>query len=491
MSVLNALRRSTTRTPFILRHGVRRHASTNRPPPTDEPIFPQAAFEQQTSFFSDLVKRVLKLSAFGAGALLATGYALFEGTHMWVEHVELPPQHNQDTVRWEWNVDSSNWLPTDPALGYRARHSLRAAWMALHWGNGHPVSVISDSSSQHGGLNVVNSNLASAHQFLNTAISIAEQRVIDGKLKPETLSALYALHASVLERMNDPLHASQQYTRAWATHSASGPFATYVAARLGDVTSRLGQASDALAWWTRAISLMQNSKGDGQSPEKPAIPASAPSSPMQQRVLSSVLVSLSAFYATSGRLKEAQSHEEQSIRFLQSIYNPTPPTTPSQALHHLYLLHRLSMLSIHLAEVLHAQKQPLTASLQRLKIAAESSEQILHSLTSLSQDVTVPHLVPSDVGISKLYDDTKALRRPAASLFRDTRQTAAEAWNLMGVLSESSDPRVALSYYERGLLCAGLSPANALEETIEPEWKTLHGNYVRLQERMQKVDSRM
>jgi hypothetical protein len=86
------------------------------------------------------------------------------------------------------------------------------------------------------------------------------------------------------------------------------------------------------------------------------------------------------------------------------------------------------------------------------------------------------------------------MRKPAKSLLRDARRTAAEAWNLMGILKEGEKDGAehALECYERALGWAGVAADRSGgigepgEGTPEAEWKVLWNNYVRVREATRK-----
>ena len=92
------------------------------------------------------------------------------------------------------------------------------------------------------------------------------------------------------------------------------------------------------------------------------------------------------------------------------------------------------------------------------------------------------------------------MKKPASSLLRDSRRSAAEAWNLIGVLTEgsgSADAHAkALECYERALGWAGVGrdKAGAIgqpgEGTLESEWKVFWSNYVRAREVVKGTEQR-
>lgn len=508
-------------TPLVPRN-CRFKSTSNDPTPwrkdagVDQPsVLIEDHFTRSTLFTLDFFKRLAKFSFMGVFALGITGWTVFEGVHMWVENVELAADQDSEVYTWEWDHDA-RWSSgplggTDPALGFKGRHAVRSAWIAENWGTGSGASIIRSTafsgrgSKDAGGLNIIEARLEFAQNFMAVAISIAENRMSSGKLRPQTTGELLARHASILERMGtrDALfEARARYERVWAILPGKGTDAARIALKLGDLDYRLGDFEDALGWWTRTISLTQ---GTQQSdPSTPRVTQAVPSSPFAQRTLASTLVSLSAYYSTSGHLKQAQQLQESGLALLRSI--PSPPSisaaSPPQVLHSLYLLHRSSLLSIHLAEVLYALRAAPEQSIQWLARAAESSERVALALAGLpfthpdAPGSAIPHPPASEASLVPVFTKSNAMRRPAKSLLRDARRTAAEAWNLMGILKEnekvSGGPERALECYERALGWAGVAAdrtggiGEAGEGMPEAEWKALWNNYVRVREAARK-----
>ncbi|KAF8228173.1 hypothetical protein L208DRAFT_1379448 [Tricholoma matsutake] len=468
-------------------------------------VFVQETFAKQTLFVLDVGKRVLKFSSIGLLAFGATTAAVYEGVHMWVENVELASEADDEVRKWEWDQESEKWTGdsprggTDPGLGLKGRHVVRAAWMAYNWGVGFSTSVIGSEAVRGeglvgpGGIKVIDAGLQRTDDFLRTAISIAEKRATN--LYSQTITELIARHAAVLERLGQQFlpESQAQYERVWAGLVGKGSDAIRTALKLGDLCSRLGQTDDALAWWFRAIHIIRGEALDSVD-TLPAVLDSVPSSPSGQRLLSAALVSLSAFYAMSGQLHHAQSIEKAGLKMLGSIRPPESltSTSPPQSLHTLYLFQQSSLLSIHLAEVLHAQRKPAGLSIQWLTSAAESSEQVARALTghSLGDNDIPEHL---EKPLSSVFTYSRSMKKVAHGLLRDSRRTAAEAWNLMGILNEAQGQNVlALRCYERAVNWAGTSTDHphvkrAAEGTLDTDWVVFWGNYVRIKKLVAQV----
>ncbi|KAH9842769.1 uncharacterized protein C8Q71DRAFT_734366 [Rhodofomes roseus] len=431
---------------------------------------------------------------------------------MWVENAALAPEQDEEVRKWEWDLEAERSSGgaqggTDPGLGFKGRVAVRAAWMAQNWGPGTTTSVIGSKAysgrvrPESGTLSAVPAELEYAQDFLSIAIHAAMEN--PKKVRPETVTELTVWHANIMERMGTKegvFEARDEFERVWASLPGKGIDAARVASKLGDLNQRLDDPEDALAWWARSIQLVQDKARPEAAAAVPVVPDSAPSSPLAQRTLASTLVSLSVFYATSGQLEQARSLEQSSLDLLRSIKQPESFESASRprALHALYLLHRSSLLSVHLAEVEHVLRAKQEVPLQWLTRAAESSERVALALSGLpiihpdAPESKIPHPPSSDTPLVPDYAKSTSMSRPAKSLLRDSRRTAAEAWNLMGILIEGTRAagasEKALECYERALGWAGVAAdraggiGKASEGTLETEWKALWANYVRVRD---------
>ncbi|KAI0647015.1 hypothetical protein C8Q79DRAFT_1000069 [Trametes meyenii] len=472
-------------------------------------------------FTVDFFRRFLKYTAVGIIALSVTSWTAFEGAHLWVENVALAPETDEDAKRWEWDLEVDRWSGsekggTDPALGFSGRHAARSAWMVLNWGTGSTTSVVASKAftgrnGEGPTLAPIQAKLEYAQEFLRMAIEIGEQANAKGRLHPFTITALLARRADVISRMgtrNTLDEARSEYERVWSNIFGQGVQAARVALKLGDLNWRLQDTEDALSWWARSIELSSGKNAAVLPSAVPTVPQSIPPNPLGQRTLVSALVSLSAFYATTGQLRQAQALEESSLNLLRSI--PSPPSlesaTPAQALHSLFILHRSSIMSIHFAEVLYALRNKPSASIDWLTRAAESSERVALSLTGLpphhpdAPGSQIPHPPASETPLTDAYTKSRSMSGPAKNLLRDARRTAAEAWNLIGILTEggkSTDaPAKALECYERALGWAGVGRDKAGgighpgEGTLESDWKVFWANYVRARDVVKKQEQK-
>ncbi|TDL27471.1 hypothetical protein BD410DRAFT_812479 [Rickenella mellea] len=463
----------------------------------------------------DVFRRFAQYTIVGVLLVGFTTCTAFGATHMWVEKVELAVDDDEDLRRWGWTEEAESWSGgehggTDPALGFKARHAVRSAWIAQHWGTGAQVAStggLSGKASASGGIHAVHAGLEYAHDFLNIAISHALNFSTSPHLRPRTIPDLLTRHANILERManrNALFEARSNYEKVWANLPDRAPNAERVAWKLGDLCSRLGDGTEALQWWSRTLHLI----GEGQDMYPIGdlrFPKGLPQSPYSQRTLASVILSLSAHYAQSDLLSQARTVEEHNITLLQAagqIPVASPTISPPQRLHQLFMIHRLSLLSIHMAEVLYAQKQDPKKSLDFLQNAAKASEMVALTLSGLplthsdAPGSAIPHAPTPEAQLLSLFSKSHTMRKPASSLLRDAKRSAVEAWNLAGIVlegssSKDSDGRSverALECYERALGWAGVSAnphggiPQAGEGVLESEWKAIWTNYIRVRD---------
>ncbi|KAK0483619.1 hypothetical protein IW261DRAFT_1331784 [Armillaria novae-zelandiae] len=459
---------------------------TNTPRREASPAESDHLFAKPALFVLDVARRTLKFTFGGLVIVGVVALGTHEAYHQWIEHVELAPKVDDDEARkWEWDAETPRWSGdadkggTDPGLGIRGRHLVRAAWASQTWVPAVGISPVAQVSSSNGLTDlskIVDARLYYGEKYLREALVIAEEKESKQRLHPSTLPTLLTRHAAILEKMGQDswAKAKSQYGRVWA----SSPSAS-IALKIGDLSNRLGQTDDALAWWARAIQLTQNDPTVLVDTTKPAVPTVIPSSALAQRVLSSILVSLSAFYATTRNLQDAAEVENSAFNALRSMMPPeSSSVSPSTSLHASTLLQRSSVLSVHQAEVLYARGKSPKESIKWLSSAAESSESVVRALTGSNP--------PRVDDVSSVYKQSKILLAPATELLRDARRTASEAWNLMGILKEqisSHDQQSALECYERALYWAGkLDDAGERipDVILSRQWKVIMDNYTRL-----------
>ncbi|KAJ7774616.1 hypothetical protein DFH07DRAFT_800219 [Mycena maculata] len=461
-----------------------------------------SSFRQPFKFrlINNRVQAVVGVSVVSILAIGAAGAMLNTGMHMWLEYHlrRLKADVDSETRAWGWDSEAERWTGdperggTDSALGRKGRQAVRNAWFSDKRPEKYgPL----DADEGQGAANMVDALLLRTEASLRSAIAYAETPDIVGNLHPSTLVDLLTKRAAVLERLG-PSHLGEsraQYERVWSLLGGRGFQAARIAVKLGDISQRLGDGPEALVWWARAISLVND---DRSGSLVPTVPPAPPSPPVAQRILVSALLSLSAFYAMARQLTQARQIEEGSLDLLRSIPPPESlaSASPPQALHSLSLLHRSAILSMHLAEVLYAQRVPVAECLQRLQAAATSSERVAYALVGTSvRDSEQLAPSPEDPLLAE-YIDNPYLEKPASDLLRDARRSAADTWNLMGDLTERLGPshrQLAFEYYQRAIGWAGKTNEKGILEpagsTLRDDWTLIWRNYTRMKQVVQPV----
>ncbi|KAG9051195.1 hypothetical protein FS837_011310 [Tulasnella sp. UAMH 9824] len=569
----------------------------------DEPFYTADNYIKPTLHVLNTFRKLLVYTSAASISIALLVFLGFEGTHLYVENVSIAPtpgldyddeyetggggggKMGEDAI-WGWAVESQeSWTGgkrggTDPALGYRARHLIRAAWMAQNWGAGvgGPQQLgggRSGSNAKSDGSTFNVTAYTASAQFLSQAIALAKENPQIFFPASSTSSAahdqlsdtaldLLGLRSRVLERIGTPgsiTAARDDLLQIWdlalskslaANHSHHRrPIdAARVALKIGDLSYRLQEGQVAVGWWQKAIDYAtlgagvdDSSRPSSQShhqheraPSAPQldstalhVPSTLPPSPLAQRTLASALVSLSTYFAATQRLQEADTVQRSALRLLSlaprvqssssdlsSSKDAAQPLVTrdnaSAALHSLFLQHRASVLSVHHAQVLYAastsapapkrswmsskstgtSSDGVAAAQIQLHSAATAAEKVAHTLTGVSKSYAdAPSALTHK--LSSVYAGDKVLSRPAASLLRDARRTAAEAWNLSGMLYQlegrKEDLGSALECFERAVHWSGgqTSADDPESQVIQKEWATYWKNYTSLKEKLSKA----
>lgn len=355
-------------------------------------------------------------------------------------------------------------------------------WLSERWSSHDDFLVVENPDRS---FTTLPADLLQTQRLLQSIITIAEAR--KNKLNTHTFPQLLLRRAAVLERIGPSFlpEAKQLYEQAWNELDGQGLIAARVAWKLGEVNSRLGEGDVSLDWWSKALRLCSNASFKFATP----VPDSPPASPLAQRIIASTLVSLSSYYATSNRLKEARDLEQSAGQLLSSITTSyKQSSSPAQQLHRATVLQQASVLAIHHAEVLYRMKATVESSLENLAVAASSAEICAVSLTNTHQS-NFQSIQPSTTDpLRQDYSQSRYLKDPAASLLRNARRTAAVAWNLMGLLHERqqhSDPKMVTDCYDRALRWSSLPSKDGkavgepTEYTLSSEWGKMVDNYMR------------
>ncbi|KAF8323172.1 hypothetical protein DL93DRAFT_2070700 [Clavulina sp. PMI_390] len=431
------------RTPVLARRLADRAPVRHRPVEkneVEEALPMQPEFRDGVNTVVSFYARFFKYSTIGVFALATTLYVGWEATHQYVEHVELAGTSTDDP--YEWGQEAPNWTGspngTDPKLGYKGRHAVRAAWMALNW-SGEPSLNVIESSVANGEAtrgNAYDAQLHKALEYLTTALAITRAK---GQRDPsetsnseEILSSthldLLTLSSVTLDRIGTPkslLLAKPMMKQLYDHHVTTNRIsdAARMGVKLGDVSARLGEQDEAEKWWQSSLELL------GISPEHLSMSsgkrAALPASPAQQRIAAHALLSLSGYYASSRQFDKAKDVETVGMSLIAHQLmgaSASGDRTPAKLLHELFLYHRATIMLMHFGEVTYGQQRasktssppassstksgwslwssskpsaptptpvdPLTPVLSALNGAALSAEIIAHTLTSPPSDTT-------------------------------------------------------------------------------------------------------
>ncbi|KAH8833628.1 hypothetical protein DL96DRAFT_1521132 [Flagelloscypha sp. PMI_526] len=424
----------------------------------------------------------VRLSVIMLVGLTTVGFAGGWAMNEWAEK-QITPAHenNPDIRRWEWDIELDHWngdhdaYGTDPACPLTARFAIRAAWQALNFLPDPP----------EGSVHTPRPVTAAAH--LLTAIGRMQPAYLAGKVGKDTWLEINALLASVLERIGPAEWTASRavYEQVWAMLPASGPRSARVALILGNLNHGLGQQEAALHWWKTSAGLCTGNPMSDDPAEW--IPTEIPSSPACQRTVASVLVAVSAHLAASGEYKKAEQFELASLSFLRSIRPSslsTGETSPAEALHYLYLLQCSSLLSIHIAQVLHGRKRPVSESLAWLQTAVTSSQKIVSSTTMQNlQPTDGDH--PCSLPLPPPITSSRGMTKMATQAVADATSSATEALNLASLLLEGTDPAAAARNLETALWWSSISTKGGLQASsgvLEAKWKDYNQRLQKMQQ---------
>lgn len=247
------------------------------------------------------MRRVLKVCVYvllSGGALMLAG---FEAWHLYLESYQLgaPSRAPLDPEAdpYGWQEERAGWTGglrggTDPRLGQRVRHALRAAWTAQHWGSGNELALVDSVRGSGVGLHGArledyridpreagggpDEGYALAVVYLDMALDKARAKgwafppnlsTAAGRAGPpdrlgqgdkdveETVRELLVLKAGALERVggaqatDDAREIYEALLRSTREEPGTQARTLRLAGKVGDLSARLGQAGEAEAWW--------------------------------------------------------------------------------------------------------------------------------------------------------------------------------------------------------------------------------------------------
>ena len=496
------------------------------------PNIPQIDYVGETREVLNFTGRVVRIIVLSGVTLIAVGVAGYEGLHLYVENgpMAVPSRGNDE---WGWEDEVQGWTGgpkggTDPRLGVKGRHAIRAAWMCQNWGAGDANGAIGRQGFFEPDYMAVRGMIGEdptvirpdrgyemAGEFINVALEAAR---VKGLVFPPTLSVLresgpptgastsvqgdpavvdlLLLKAGALERVGsmDSLNqAKELYEQIVTTiHSDASPIhearVMRLATKVGTLCARMGQGDEALAWWgwgLRRVGMEIPSRikemktearswfGKAPEAEQPSIPIALP--PPVLRATVSLLISASTHLATRSHIPAAATLQTTALTLLPApapINRPTP-STAGATLHHTWLEQRSSLLTLHLASTTYALGRP---GLNLATVASNRADNVLSALNPLPP----------------VY--AKAYYQAAHNLRRDALLTAAEAAYTQGILLERQ-PFPTLDHvaelFERAMSLNALETGKTETGAMGPEWQKYYQNFVRVKEKLgQSIESK-
>ena len=496
----------------------------------------------------------IKYCAWGFAMLGVGTLGLFEGTHWYIEWYKLPPtsdypssasssssrspasSHDEvdptDPEDYGWDDELVSWTGghlggTSPKLGYKGRHALRAAWMALYWNTTLERSAVPqqglfepdfmllkrlESAESHPAIQADKPG-RSVDAYLTTALDVARSK---GMVFPPELSItrlpgppppptsrstvsttvecdpvvrdLLLLKASNLERISSPsslIDTKEIYERIlFSTSSDRTPRqearVMRLAKKVGDLCQRIGADQEGLQWygWGLARTGIQLDglaakksswlgSSDSSDFKLPVAPSST--SPALLRAEISLLTAAETYYATHAQLPAASNIQSAALTLIPTPSGPLSPPTKDNAeavLHQTWLANRQAMLNLHRASVAHAQRD--TSALSLAETASAQADRLLPLVEPLS-----PIYIPAH---------PTALAEPARQLHRDSILLAAESSFTLGRLIETSrrpDLERVARCFERAADLDARQSGRTEESTMGNEWHKYWRNYVR------------
>ena len=465
------------------------------------PNYPQLNFLNSVSQVAGSGVYLVKWLLISTASIGVIGLVAFEGVHQYVERFCLASPSRGDD-EWGWEDEVQGWTGgknggTDPRLGFKGRHSVRAAWMCQNWGIGGAQGVSGQAPFEPDSVALksmirmtsrpppVDRGYEYADEYLNVAITAARAKGLEFPSKlsavrpagpPKTLNStkgdptaidLLLLRAGILERVStfqSQSHAKELYQQVFcATPTATQQArAMRLARKIGDLCARLGNGSEAMTWWSWGLSQVGLDKKE---------PDSTQLSPVILRATISLLTSASTHCAQSSQLETAKNLQTTALSLLpapQTIPSPTD-STAAMILHDTWLQQRSSLLVLHLASVTHALHKP---ALNLATTGSSRAEAILSAIDPIPSQYTRA---------------SSPLHQPSKHLHRDALLTAAEASYTRGVLLErQSNPQLdlAASCFERAMNLNAQESGKTKEDGMGADWEKYWTSFARVKSKL-------
>ncbi|KDN50372.1 hypothetical protein K437DRAFT_206134, partial [Tilletiaria anomala UBC 951] len=338
------------------------------------------SFGTPLGYFFRTIARTARIITLSGLTIALVTLGIFEGTHQYVEHISMPRaiahaaeavERGEDECGWEEDyLDDASWAArgisgTDSRLSTKARHAVRAAWIAINLGGGLSPTLLSvgapDGSTekevarirlreaaQSGDMNIDN-GLRLAEGYLDVALKEAERqgmRVPDsialGSMSAQQVSAAVDPTSAALEtqladarvRIGTPQSMSlaiEGYERlfnafGWLDDEAKRKCGVTtqrmvrLASRIGALYQGLGQRGEAENWYMRGISLIPSTAAGTKEDADVRIEAAAKNgssstaTPSLTRALVSSLLGLSSLYATPPQGDSSRLEVDRTFR---------------------------------------------------------------------------------------------------------------------------------------------------------------------------------
>jgi len=499
------------------------------------PNIPQIDYVGETREVLSFTGRVVKILLLTGVSIVAVGVAGYEGLHLYVENGPMAvPSRGDD--EWGWEDEVQGWTGgpkggTDPRLGIKGRHAVRAAWMCQSWGAGDANGAIGRQGFFEPDYMAVRGMIGEdptvirpdrgyemAGEFINVALEAARMK---GLVFPPTLSVLrengppttvsstvqgdsavvdlLLLKAGALERVGsmESLNQAKELYEQIVTsiHSDSSPIyearIMRLATKVGTLCARMGQGDEALAWWgwglqrvgmeipSRVDEIKTEARAwfgkapEPQQPTQPTIPTSLP--PPVLRATVSLLISASTHLATRSHVPAAAKLQTTALTLLPA---PTPIQRPTSStagatLHHTWLEQRSSLLTLHLASTTYALGRP---GLNLATVASNRADNVLAALTPLAP----------------VY--AKAYHQAAHNLRRDALLTAAEAAYTRAILLERQPAPpldTVAELFERAMFLNAMETGKTDTGAMGAEWQKYYQSFSRVKEKLgQSVETK-
>ncbi|WFC99946.1 hypothetical protein MYAM1_002692 [Malassezia yamatoensis] len=344
----------------------------------------------ETISLASRIARILVGSVLVVGSMT---FVVWEGAHQYVEHVGMPstatvdPITGQDPYGWDLEDQLHHFglvSQTDRRLGIFGRHMVRSAWMAEHWGGGIAPQAIfglaprgstmrqtPDFEAHHG--------FQLADRFLSTSLHIADAKNIrveelnlDDKPLDWTAVTLEAWLANLRTKIATPATlaaAEVGYEKLYDALRAqphTEAFCKLLATRIGTVQAQLGQLSQGISWFQRALH-----KEPSNVIHAALNDTYMPSSPLDTRLTVHTLQTLSRAYvlassqsqAPRAELYEALRAQLAALHLLRTEQKRMAEA-PNGALQQAWTFEAQGEMSVQVAETLYAlQQHPAKQSL--------------------------------------------------------------------------------------------------------------------------------